>query len=151
MKTDRKSYNSMVEKNIPPSKKLKNFFAAFFVGGAICGVGQLMRNGLFSLGLDEDRVGLLVSVALISLSSLLTALGLYSKLARFCGAGSLVPITGYANAVASPAIEFKTEGWLTGVTVKMFSVAGPVIVLGLLFTSLVGAIYYALLLWGIMP
>ncbi len=150
MNTDQKSYNDMVKKNTPPSRKVKNFFASFLVGGSICGIGQLMHNALMMLEIEEERVNLLVSVALISLSALLTALGLYAKLAKFSGAGSLVPITGYANAVASPAIEFKTEGWLTGVTVKMFSVAGPVIVFGLLFTSAVGAIYYVFLLWGIL-
>ncbi len=150
MKTDKKSYGDMVSDNIPPSKKMKNFFAAFLVGGSICGFGQIMRSYLLSLGMEEDRVGLLVSVFLIALSALLTGLGLYSKLAKFSGAGSLVPITGYANAVASPAIEFKTEGWLTGVSVKMFSVAGAVIVIGLVFTSLVGLIYYALMLWGVL-
>ncbi len=150
MKTDKKAYNRMVKESIPPSRMVRNFFTAFSVGGCICVVGQIMRSLLFSLGMEEQRVGLLVTIFMIALSALLTGTGLYSKLARYSGAGTLVPITGYANAVASPAIEFKTEGWLTGVSVKMFSVAGPVIVLGLVVTSLIGAIYYALMLWGVL-
>ncbi len=109
-------------------------------------MGQLLRNLCFWLGMEEETVGIVVSVALIGLSVILTGLGLYSKLARIAGAGSLVPITGFANAVASPAIEFKTEGWLTGVSVKMFQIAGPVVVLGILFTSSIGLIYHVILL-----
>ncbi len=142
MKTDDKHYSKMVKKNTPPSKRGKDFFFAFVIGGSFCVVGQLLRNMFFSLGLDEEMTGIAVSVTLIGLSVLLTSLGLYSKIARVAGAGSLVPITGFANAVASPAIEFKTEGWLTGISVKMFGIAGPVVVLGVFFTSSVGVFYH---------
>ncbi len=135
----------MVKKNIPPSKRLKDFIFAFLVGGAFCTLGQLLRNLCFFFEMDEQMTGLVVSVSLIGLSITLTALGLYAKLARIAGAGSLVPITGFANAVASPAIEFKAEGWLTGVAVRMFQIAGPVIVLGILYTSSIGLIYHIIL------
>ncbi len=144
MRTDDKFYKEMVKKNTPPSKRGKDFFFAFVIGGGFCVLGQLLRTLFFTLGLNEEMTGLAVSVALIGLSVLLTSLGLYSKIARVAGAGSLVPITGFANAVASPAIEFKTEGWLTGISVKMFAIAGPVVVLGIFFTSSIGVLYHAI-------
>ena len=117
-----------------------NYFWAFCVGGAICVVGQLILNGWTAAGLEEKTAGTATSCTLVFLSALLTGLNLYNKLARFGGAGTLVPITGFANAVASPAIDFRAEGVITGTAVKMFTVAGPVIVFGTAASVVYGVI-----------
>ena len=136
-------YQAYVKTVVPKSPLLKNVVIAFLVGGAICTLGEALSQLFLSLGVDKDSASSLVSTTLVFLSALFTALGLYHKLARFAGAGTLVPITGFANAVVSPAIDFHAEGLITGTAVKMFPVAGPVIVFGT-----VASIVYGLFLWA---
>ncbi|MBQ2178406.1 MAG: stage V sporulation protein AC, partial [Oscillospiraceae bacterium] len=125
-------YQQYVKRISPRSPIVKNTLLAYLVGGAICALGQLIQNGWLNLGLSKTDAGTAASVTLVALSALATGLGWYSRLARFAGAGTLVPITGFANAVVSPAIDCKSEGFVTGTAVKMFSIAGPVIVYGTL-------------------
>lgn len=139
-KINKKAYQKKVSDN-EKSPFVKNMIWAFVVGGLICMLGQGLTDLYISFGLDKEMSGGLTSVTLIFLSGLFTGLGLYEKLASHAGAGTLVPITGFANAVVSPSIEFKNEGFIFGVGVKMFTVAGPVIVYGIL-TSVVGGILY---------
>jgi stage V sporulation protein AC len=143
MKPNDKQYANMVKKLSPPSPKLKDCLLAFLVGGTICVLGQLLLE-LYSktFSLDEERAKIAVTVSLIFLSALLTALKLFNKIAKFAGAGTLVPITGFANAVVSPAIEFKAEGFVLGVGANMFKIAGPVIVYGTLASVVYGVIYW---------
>ena len=119
-----------------------NYFWAFVTGGAICVVGQLILNGWTAAGLEEKTAGTATSCTLVFLSALFTGLNLYHRLARYGGAGTLVPITGFANAVASPAIDFRAEGIVTGTAVKMFTVAGPVIVFGTAASVVYGLVLY---------
>ena len=121
-----KEYDALVRQLSPSSPIGKDTALAFVIGGGICAVGQLIANGWQALGLTQQEAASATSVTLVFLSVLLTALGLYHRLARYAGAGTLVPITGFANAVASPAIDFRAEGIVTGTAVKMFTVAGPV-------------------------
>ena len=132
----------MVKKASPSSPVLDDCIKACFSGGFICSVGQVLRNYFFSKGFTDDETGLAVSLILIAAAILLTGLGLFGKIGKFCGAGTVVPITGFANSMASPAIEFKKEGWIFGLGAKMFQVAGPVIVYGTITSMAVGAIYY---------
>ena len=125
-----KEYREYVKRKQKKSPLLKDMALAFLVGGAICVLGQLIMNGFAALGLNKEDAGTATSVSLVFLSALFTGLNLYNSLARFAGAGSLVPITGFANSVVSPAIDFKAENWVNGVGAKMFTVAGPVIVYG---------------------
>ena len=125
-----KQYQRLVDDLAPKSPKLKDYFNAFWIGGAICLVGQVFMSWYQSMGLDEKLAGTAVSMTLVTLSALLTGLSLYDNIAKYGGAGTLVPITGFANAIASPAIEFKTEGFILGVGAKIFTIAGPVIVYG---------------------
>lgn len=143
MQPNNNQYSKMVKKQSPPSPKLKDCTLAFLVGGFICVIGQLLLE-LYSgaLALDEERAKVLVTVSLIFLAALLTALKLFSKIAKFAGAGTLVPITGFANAVVSPAIEFKAEGFVLGVGANMFKIAGPVIVYGTIASVIYGVIYW---------
>ena len=120
-------YQEYVKRLAPKSPIFKDTAFAFFIGGAICTLGQLIQNGFLSLGLAKADAGTATSICLIFLSALLTGLNLYNSIARFAGAGTLVPITGFANSVVSPAIDFKSEGFITGMASKMFVVAGPVI------------------------
>ena len=135
-----KEYQALVKRMAPPSPIVRDTALAFLVGGGICVVGQLILNGWGELGLAKDDAATATSVTLVFLSVLATALGLYHRLARYAGAGTLVPITGFANAVASPAIDFRAEGLITGTAVKMFTVAGPVIVFGTLASVVYGAV-----------
>ena len=137
-----KEYDALVRRLSPRSPIVKDTLLAFAVGGAICAAGQLLLNGWTALGLSPDDAATAVSVSLVFLSVLATSLGLYHRLARYAGAGTLVPITGFANAVASPAIDFRAEGLITGTAVKMFTVAGPVIVFGT-----AASVLYGLILW----
>lgn len=137
-------YQAYIRERSPRSPLAKNAALAFAVGGAICVLGQLLTNGYGALGLSEEDAGTACSVTLILLSALATGLNCYNSLARFAGAGTLVPITGFANSVVSPAIDFKSEGLVTGMAAKMFVIAGPVIVFGTLASALYGAV---LLLW----
>ena len=143
MQLNNKQYSQMVKKQSPPSPKLKDCTAAFLVGGIICVIGQLLSElYLKTVGLDEERAKIAVTISLIFLSALLTALKLFSKIAKFAGAGTLVPITGFANAVVSPAIEFKAEGFVLGLGANMFKIAGPVIVYGTVASVVYGIIYW---------
>ena len=135
-------YKKKVEKASPDSPIYSNCLKAFIVGGTICILGQFITNNLLNYGLNKDDAGMYTSIILVFIGVLLTGLGLYSKIGKFAGAGSVVPITGFANAVAAPAIEFKKEGLVFGVGAKMFLVAGPVIVYGTITSILVGFIYY---------
>lgn len=135
-------YQALVKRMAPRSPILRDTALAFLVGGAICVVGQLLSHWYGTLGLDDSDAGTAASVTLVFLSALATGLGLYHKLARWAGAGTLVPITGFANAVVSAAIEFKAEGRVPGTGAKMFLIAGPVIVYGTL-----AAVVYGVVLW----
>ena len=139
-----KEYDALVRQLSPKSPIWKDTLMAFLVGGGICVVGQLILNGWGELGLAKDDAATATSVTLVFLSVLATALGLYHRLARYAGAGTLVPITGFANAVASPAIDFRAEGIVTGTAVKMFTVAGPVIVFGTAASVVYGLVLYLL-------
>ena len=135
-----KEYDALVRQLSPRSPIGKDTALAFVIGGAICTVGQLISAGWQSLGLTQADASAATSVTLVFLSVLATSLGLYHRLARYAGAGTLVPITGFANAVASPAIDFRAEGSITGTAVKMFTVAGPVIVFGTAASVVYGVI-----------
>ena len=137
-----KEYQAYVAQKQNPSPIVKDTILAFLIGGAICALGQLIQTGWGALGLGQEEAGTMTSVSLVFLSILLTALNLYNKIARFAGAGTLVPITGFANAVASPAIDFRAEGIVTGMAAKMFVVAGPVIVFGTVASVVYGVIYW---------
>lgn len=139
---DKQKYSKMVERVSPPSKKGKDFVSAFLIGGIICVIGQLFRELYLYLGFNEKTVGMCVSTTLIFIAALLTGLKLFEKIAKHAGAGTLVPITGFANSVVSPAIEFKPEGFILGIGVKMFTIAGPVIVYGTLASFVYGVIYW---------
>ncbi|MBO5411804.1 MAG: stage V sporulation protein AC [Clostridia bacterium] len=136
------NYLAYVNSFDPPTKHFKNCFRAFLVGGFICCIGQFFRE-IFerAVGLHGDELSAAVSVVLIFLGVVLTGFGVYDRIGRNAGAGSIVPITGFANSVASPAIEFKTEGVVYGLAAKMFIVAGPIIVFGVLAGTLVGILY----------
>ena len=133
-------YQQYVKQRSPRSPIVKDVALAFIIGGLICVVGQLIQNGWGAAGLSKEDAGTATSCSLVLLSALLTGLNLYNKLARFGGAGTLVPITGFANAVVSPAIDFRSEGFVTGMAAKMFTVAGPVIVFGTLASAIYGVI-----------
>ena len=135
-----KEYQQYVQQKSKKSPILKDVALAFIIGGLICVVGQAIQNGWSAAGLNEEDAGTATSCTLVLLSALLTGFNLYSRLARFGGAGTLVPITGFANAVVSPAIDFTSEGFVTGMAAKMFTVAGPVIVFGTLASAIYGVI-----------
>lgn len=137
-------YSKLVSKKAPKSPIIKDCINAFIVGGIICAIGQFVMNVLAVNGFSTDDTGIYTSSVLIVIASILTGLGLYSKLGRFAGAGSVVPITGFSNSITSSAIEFKKEGWILGVGAKIFIIAGPVILYGLLSSVIVGIIYYVL-------
>ncbi len=137
-----REYDKLVKSMAPRSPLWKDCLNAFWVGGLICAIGQLILNGYTALGLDEINAGTATSMTLVAMSALLTGLSLYDNIAKFAGAGTLVPITGFANAIAAPAIEFKTEGFILGVGAKMFTIAGPVIVYGVSASVVYGLIYW---------
>ncbi len=126
----------------PKSQLLRNCIRAFIVGGILCDIGQFFNNYLTNIGLPKDDVAAWVSIIMVFLGAFLTGIGIYDKLAAFAGAGSLVPITGFANSIVSPAMEFKKEGFIFGVGAKMFLIAGPVLVYGIGTSVIVGIIYY---------
>ena len=140
MEMSPQEYQEYVKQKSPKSPIVKDTAFAFVIGGAICALGQLIQNSYVSLGMERVDAGTATSVTLIALSALLTGLNLYNSLARYAGAGTLVPITGFANAVVSPAIDFKSEGFVTGMAAKMFTVAGPVIVFGTLSSAVYGVV-----------
>ena len=131
MKMTNEEYDKLVKTRSKPSPMGKNLLWAFVVGGSICTLGQFLSNCYQNWGLDKEGAGTAVSVTLIAITALLTGLGVFDDIAKRAGAGTLVPITGFANAVVSPAVEFKTEGFITGTAAKLFQVAGPVLVFGI--------------------
>ena len=137
-----KEYEKLVQSMSPKSPMWKDCFHAFWIGGLICVIGQLLMNGYLALELEKTDAATATSMTLVALSALLTGLSLYDDIAKMAGAGTLVPITGFANAVAAPAIEFKTEGFILGVGAKMFTIAGPVIVYGVSASVVYGLIYW---------
>lgn len=142
MDISKQEYSAMAQNAAPKSKTLKNCILAFIVGGAICCFGQLLTNIYAAGGLDIKGARTLTSVTLIFLSGLFTALDLYYKLAKHAGAGTLVPITGFANSVVAPAIEFKSEGYVLGLGAKIFTISGPVLVYGMAASVIYGLLYY---------
>ena len=145
-----KEYGKLVEEISPKSPMGKDCLGAFVVGGIICAIGQFFINYYTKLGLDKEAAGTAASMTLVVISAILTGLSLYDNIAKFAGAGTLVPITGFANSIAAPAVEFKTEGFILGVGAKMFTIAGPVIVYGLSASVVYGVIYwsYTILMGG---
>ena len=135
-----KEYGKLVEELSPPSPMGKDCLNAFWVGGLICTLGQVLSHWYTSLGLDKQAAATGVSVTLVFLSALLTGLSWYDDIARLAGAGTLVPITGFANAMVSPALEFKSEGFITGTAAKLFIIAGPVLVFGISTSVIYGLI-----------
>ncbi len=136
-----KDYQEYVNKKSPNSPILKNCFNSFWVGGLICLIGQFITEICVYNGLDKTTSATIVSISLIFLSAFLTSLNIFNKIGKFAGAGSLVPITGFANSIVSPAMEYKSEGYITGVGAKMFTVAGPVLVYGISSSIVVGLLY----------
>ena len=142
MKLSQKEYADLVREMSPNSPAGKDILQAFWIGGLICAVGQLIMQGFEYFGLDQEAAGTATSIAMIALGAILTGFSLYDNIAKYAGAGTLVPITGFSNAVVSPAIEFHSEGFILGVGAKMFTIAGPVIVYGT-----VASVVYGLLYW----
>jgi stage V sporulation protein AC len=140
-KMNKKDYQKYAERKIPKPTYLKNIIYAFIVGGLICVLGQIIRNMLFKYGLDEKAVAAGTSIILIFLGAFLTGIGVYDKIGKIGGAGAAVPITGFANSIVSPAMEFKREGFIFGVAARMFSIAGPVLVYGIGSSVIVGILY----------
>ena len=143
----KQEYVEYVEGRAKKSPIIKNCIFAFLIGGLICIIGQGLKDLYIYLGINQEKSGLLSSISLIFLSALLTGLGVFDDIAKFAGAGTLVPITGFANAVAAPAIDDKSEGLVMGVGAQMFTIAGPVIVYGVLTSVIYGVIYW---LWGML-
>lgn len=137
----KKDYQEYVEKKSPNSPIIKNCFNAFWVGGLICSIGQIIFNYCKYRGMDLQMSNTIVSIILIGISAFLTGLNLFNRIGKFAGAGSLVPITGFANSIVSPAMEYKSEGYVMGVGGKMFTVAGPVLVFGISASIVVGIVY----------
>ena len=137
-----REYGKLVQQMSPKSSLGKDCIFAFVIGGAICTLGQFFINLYQSLGIGKTDAGTLASMTLVALSALLTGFSLYDNIAKFAGAGTLVPITGFANSIAAPAVEFKTEGFILGVGAKMFTIAGPVIVYGVSASVVYGLIYW---------
>lgn len=137
-----KEYSDMADKASPPSPKFRNILKAFLIGGLICTFGELLNTFYNSLGLTENEVKAAVPVTLIVITAVLTALGIFDKIARHAGAGTIVPITGFANSIVSPAMEFQSEGRIMGTGAQMFTIAGPVIVYGS-----AAAVLYGIIIW----
>lgn len=137
-----KQYGALVARMAPKSPMWRDCLNAFWIGGLICVVGQIFTNCYGALGLEKQDAGTAASMTLVALSALLTGLSVYDDIAKHAGAGTLVPITGFANAIAAPAVEFKTEGFVLGVGAKMFTIAGPVIVYGLAASVVYGFIFW---------
>lgn len=137
-----KQYGALVARMAPKSPMWRDCLNAFWIGGLICVVGQIFTNCYGAWGLEKQDAGTAASMTLVVLSALLTGLSVYDDIAKHAGAGTLVPITGFANAIAAPAVEFKTEGFVLGVGAKMFTIAGPVIVYGLAASVVYGFIYW---------
>ena len=145
----KQEYANMVKEASPPSPKLKNCIWAFLVGGGICALGQALFHIFSYFGIKPDICYMLVSITIIVLTAIFTGLGLFDKLAKHAGAGTLVPVSGFANSVVSPAIELKSEGIVLGLCAKLFSIAGPVILFGILASVIYGIIYYLIGILGL--
>ena len=137
-----KQYGALVARMAPKSPMWRDCLNAFWIGGLICVVGQIFMNCYGAWGMEKQDAGTAASMTLVALSALLTGLSVYDDIAKHAGAGTLVPITGFANAIAAPAVEFKTEGFVLGVGAKMFTIAGPVIVYGLAASVVYGFIFW---------
>lgn len=138
---NQKEYQKYVDEKSPNSPILKNCFFAFLIGGLICSIGQIIMDICKVRGLDTQLSGTVVSIILIGISAFLTGLNIFNKIGKIAGAGSLVPITGFANSIVAPAMEYKSEGYVMGVGGKMFTVAGPVLVFGISASIIVGLVY----------
>ncbi len=143
----KQEYQKYIDKKTPNSTLWKDIFFAFLFGGIICIIGQLVMDGFKNFGLSEETAPAATSVAMIFLGAFLTGIGVYDNLAKIAGAGTIVPITGFANSVVSPAMEFKSEGLVLGLAAKIFIIAGPVLVYGTLSSVVVGIIYYVMSLF----
>ena len=142
MSLSSEEYKKMGEKAIPKTKSARNLTGAFLIGGTICLLGQFLLNFYLDLGLSTPAASSACSITLIGISAVLTGFGIYDNIAKFGGGGTLVPITGFANAVVSPAMEFKSEGFVLGLGVKIFSIAGPVILYGIFTSWVLGLVYW---------
>ncbi|KRU25578.1 stage V sporulation protein AC [Clostridium sporogenes] len=138
----RKDFDNLSPKIEPKPQIFKHCVSAFIVGGLICDVGQFFNNFFLTMGIPEDEVGTYVSIVMVFIGAFLTGIGVYDKIAKFAGAGTVVPITGFANSIVSPAMEFKQEGYVFGVAAKIFVIAGPVLVYGIGSSVIVGIIYF---------
>lgn len=143
-------FQTISKEMAPKPKYFKNIIMAFIVGGAICTIGQFILNMLIKFGIDNEVAKQWLPIIMIFIGALLTGVGVYDKIATFGGAGTVVPITGFSNAMVSPAIEFKKEGFVFGVAAKMFTIAGPVLVYGIGTSVIIGLVYYVLGLFGIV-
>lgn len=148
MNISNQEYGELAKRRSPASAMYKTIPMAFVIGGAICCIGEGLLNMYTAFGLSQDQAGMWTSMTLIFLSALLTGLKLYDRIAQHAGAGTLVPITGFANSVVSPALDFKSEGYVLGLGAKMFIIAGPVIVYGISASIIYGLIYYVMNMFG---
>lgn len=137
----KKTYQEYVNKKSPNSPIISNCIRAFIIGGLICTIGQIISNICHIRGLDNETSGTVVSIILIGIAAFLTGLNIFNKIGKFAGAGSLIPITGFANSIVSPAMEYKSEGYIMGVGGKLFTVAGPVLVFGISSSIIIGIVY----------
>lgn len=142
MATNKQQYDKMTKKASPPSPVFKNCLNAFWIGGAVCSIGEIFKLFYGKIGFNEDETKVAVSASLIIITAILTGIGVFDKIAKVAGAGTIVPITGFANSVVSPAMEFKTEGSILGTAANIFKLAGPVILYSTLAAFLYGVIYY---------
>ncbi|MCR4943658.1 MAG: stage V sporulation protein AC [Clostridium sp.] len=140
-------FQTLTKESAPKPNILLNCFRAFWVGGLICSIGQFIYNFVFSYDFTKEEACTITSISMVFLGALLTGLGIYARIAEYAGAGTVVPITGFSNAVVSPAIEFKKEGFVFGVASKMFNIAGPVLVYGIGSSVLIGIVYYIISLF----
>lgn len=143
-----KEYSQLIDSLAPKSPLVKDCFNAFWIGGLICAIGQVFINTYASLGLEQQDASTAASMTLVALAALLTGLSWYDDIAKHAGAGTLVPITGFANSIAAPAVEFRTEGMILGTAAKMFTIAGPVITYGISAGVVYGFVYWLISLWN---
>lgn len=141
-KMNSKQYEEYIKDKLPRPKYLKNCIAAFIVGGLICGIAQFISNIAKSYGCNKEAVSAITAISMVFMGAFLTGIGIYDRIGRFAGAGSVVPITGFANSMVSPAMEFKREGFVFGVGAKMFVLAGPVLVYGISTSIIIGILHY---------
>ena len=147
MQISKQEYAQKVHKNCPKSRKFRDIFSAFLVGGLICAIGEVFYYAFTVFGCDEKIARASASVMIVFFTAVLTGIGVFDKIAKFAGAGTLVPISGFANAMVSPAIEFKTEGFVLGLGANMFKIAGPVIAYGTVASVIYGVIYWIITLF----